>query len=219
MRARAQVCGQGPAATPEQLSGALFAGLPSSQAETLQGMMATCSYGKAEFSRALGSEVLTATVPIPCSGQTPYYRDYDSATCPFPGVCARISLRCTHAPAGRLPVANVACTLRTCCARRTNAPTPPAAPPPPAAAGAHAEWSDVANDYVQRVLGIDWSAYKYKVYVVPAGDLCSWGGMGWVGCQRDCRAWISGDLWMVRVRSSWLHACRLLGAACTQRPA
>jgi hypothetical protein len=57
----------------------------------------------------------------------------------------------------------------------------------------------VANDYVKHVLGIDWESFKYKVYVVPPGDLCSWGGMGWVGCKSDCRAWISGDLWMVRV--------------------
>jgi hypothetical protein len=62
---------------------------------------------------------------------------------------------------------------------------------------AAAEWSDVANDYVKHVLGINWEDFKYKVYVVPPGDLCSWGGMGWVGCKSDCRAWISGDLWQV----------------------
>jgi hypothetical protein len=60
-----------------------------------------------------------------------------------------------------------------------------------------AEWSDVANDYVQHVLGYNWHEFQYKIYVVPPGDLCSWGGMGWVGCKDDCRAWISGDLWMV----------------------
>jgi hypothetical protein len=68
---------------------------------------------------------------------------------------------------------------------------------------AAAEWSDVANDYVKHVLGINWEDFKYKVYVVPPGDLCSWGGMGWVGCKSDCRAWISGDLWQV--------GCRQLG--------
>lgn len=62
-----------------------------------------------------------------------------------------------------------------------------------------AEWSDVANDYVQHVLGYKWQDFKYKIYVVPPGDLCSWGGMGWVGCLSDCRAWVSGDLWKVSV--------------------
>ncbi|KAF6265132.1 Gametolysin peptidase M11-domain-containing protein [Scenedesmus sp. NREL 46B-D3] len=114
-----QVCGQGPATTPENLAAALFEGEPGSQAETVQGMFTACSHGNADFSRASG------------------------------------------------------------------------------------KWSDVANDYVKHVLGINWEEFKYKIYVVPPGDLCSWGGLGWVGCKSDCRAWISGDLWMYP--TTWMH--------------
>ncbi len=39
--------------------------------------------------------------------------------------------------------------------------------------------------------------YPTKIYVVPKGPTCAWGGMGYVGCQGDCRVWIQGDLWMV----------------------
>ncbi|KAF8054728.1 Abcb6 [Scenedesmus sp. PABB004] len=86
-------------------------------------MLRSCSYSAAEFSLALGSRVVAAVVPIPCTGKTPWGAAYDSAACPF------------------------------------------------------TEWSDVANEYVRTVLGIEWSEYKYKVYVVPPGDLCAWGGM------------------------------------------
>lgn len=65
-----------------------------------------------------------------------------------------------------------------------------------------AEWSDVANDYL-RGIGIKPEDFKHKLYVVPPGDLCSWGGMGYVGCTKDCRVWISGDLWQVRTSGSW----------------
>lgn len=60
-----------------------------------------------------------------------------------------------------------------------------------------AEWSDTAHAYLGTI-GIKWQDYKHKLYVVPPGDLCSWGGMGYVGCTQDCRVWISGDLWQVR---------------------
>ncbi|WIA38079.1 hypothetical protein OEZ86_001448 [Tetradesmus obliquus] len=143
------VCGQGPATTPEKLAAALFEGEADSQPETLQGMFSSCSYGNADFSRSAGCEVVSATVPIDCSGKTPWGAPFDSLTCPY------------------------------------------------------TEWSDVANDYVKHVLGINWEDFKYKVYVVPPGELCSWGGMGWVGCKSDCRAWISGDLWMFP--TTWMH--------------
>lgn len=71
-------------------------------------------------------------------------------------------------------------------------------PPPPYPLSLHpTEWSDVANSHLSG-LGIKWEDYKHKLYVVPPGDMCSWGGMGYVGCTKDCRAWISGDLWQVR---------------------
>lgn len=59
-----------------------------------------------------------------------------------------------------------------------------------------AEWSDVAHEYI-RGLGINADDFKHKLYVVPPGDVCSWGGMGYVGCTKDCRVWVSGDLWQV----------------------
>jgi hypothetical protein len=55
----------------------------------------------------------------------------------------------------------------------------------------------VAHEYL-RGLGIKWEEFKHKLYVVPPGELCSWGGMGYVGCTKDCRVWVSGDLWQVR---------------------
>jgi hypothetical protein len=80
-----QVCGQGPAATPEQLAAALFEGEAASQSETLQGMFRACSYGNADFSRDVGAEVVSATVPIDCTGKTPWGAPYDSMTCPYTG--------------------------------------------------------------------------------------------------------------------------------------
>jgi len=44
-------------------------------------------------------------------------------------------------------------------------------------------------------LGVRLEDYKHKVYVTPSGGLCKWGGMGYVGCQGDCRVWVSGDVW------------------------
>jgi hypothetical protein len=80
-----QVCGQGPATTPENLAAALFSTEASSQAETLQGMFDACSYGNADFSRAVGSEIVSAVVPIDCTGKTPWGAPYDSMLCPFTG--------------------------------------------------------------------------------------------------------------------------------------
>lgn len=80
-----QVCGQGPATTPENLAAALFEGEPGSQAETVQGMFTACSHGNADFSRASGSEVVSVTVPIACTGNTPWGAPYDSMLCPFTG--------------------------------------------------------------------------------------------------------------------------------------
>lgn len=75
---------------------------------------------------------------------------------------------------------------------RDNAP-PPHSPLLP-------EWSDVANDWVSKNTDINLDDYPHKVYVVVKGDTCEWGGMGYVGCSDDCRAWINGDLWDV---SGW----------------
>lgn len=86
----AQVCGQGPATTPEKLSAALFDGLPGSQHHTVQGMLHACSYGAANLSLAGGSEVIRAVIPIPCKGTTPWGTAYDSTACPFTGVCTVI---------------------------------------------------------------------------------------------------------------------------------
>jgi hypothetical protein len=80
-----QVCGQGPATTPENLAAALFSAEGSSQAETLQGMFDACSYGNADFSKAAGSEVVSAVVPIDCTGKTPWGAPFDSSLCPFTG--------------------------------------------------------------------------------------------------------------------------------------
>ena len=57
-----------------------------------------------------------------------------------------------------------------------------------------AEFSDMANDYLTKTLKINLKDYKYKIYIVPKGNLCNWGGMAYVGCVNDCRVWVSGDL-------------------------
>ncbi|GBF95823.1 hypothetical protein Rsub_08259 [Raphidocelis subcapitata] len=57
------------------------------------------------------------------------------------------------------------------------------------------EWSDVANDWVRKHTDINLDNWPFRVYVVPKGEVCGWGGMGYVGCYDDCRAWINGDLW------------------------
>lgn len=64
-----------------------------------------------------------------------------------------------------------------------------------------AEWSDVAVDYLRHNLGLELSLYTHKIFIVPKGYTCNWGGMGYVGCGDDCRAWISGDIWDVSHRS------------------
>ncbi len=56
-------------------------------------------------------------------------------------------------------------------------------------------WGDYALDYAQSVLGIPVQQYTHRMMIVPKGNVCSWGGMGYVGCKKDCRVWISGDLW------------------------
>lgn len=79
-----QVCGKGPATTPEKLEAALFDGLANSQPQTVQGAFRSCSYGNADFSKA-GVQVLSVTVPIPCKGSTPWNLHFDSSTCPYVG--------------------------------------------------------------------------------------------------------------------------------------
>jgi hypothetical protein len=56
-------------------------------------------------------------------------------------------------------------------------------------------WGDYALDYAQNVLRLPVQEYSHHVMIVPKGNVCSWGGMGYVGCKKDCRVWISGDLW------------------------
>jgi hypothetical protein len=80
-----QVCGKGPATTPQKLAAALFDGLSDSQPQTVQGAFKSCSYGNADFSKDSGVQVLTVTVPIPCKGSTPWNLPYDSSTCPYVG--------------------------------------------------------------------------------------------------------------------------------------
>lgn len=59
----------------------------------------------------------------------------------------------------------------------------------------------MANDWLKKnrpdIRLKDW---PHKIYLVPKGDTCGWGGMGFVGCDADCRVWINGDLWNVRRR-------------------
>jgi hypothetical protein len=92
--AAVQVCGQGPATTPEKLEAALFEGEAASQAETLQGMFRSCSYGNADFSRSVGTEIVSAVVPIDCTGKTPWGAPFDSLTCPYTGEAVLAVLGC-----------------------------------------------------------------------------------------------------------------------------
>lgn len=81
-----QVCGKGPATTPEKLEAALFDGLANSQPQTVQGAFSACSYGNADFSKGdSGVQVVPVTVPIPCKGTTPWNLPFDSSTCPYVG--------------------------------------------------------------------------------------------------------------------------------------
>jgi hypothetical protein len=95
----AQVCGKGPATTPEKLEAALFEGLADSQPQTVQGAFKSCSYGNADFSKESGAKVLAVTVPIPCKGATPWNLPYDSSTCPYVGELGRAGLQMPSRPA------------------------------------------------------------------------------------------------------------------------
>jgi len=55
----------------------------------------------------------------------------------------------------------------------------------------------VANAWVRANTQINLDDYPTKIYIVPRGPTCAWGGMGYVGCHGDCRVWIQGDLWDV----------------------
>lgn len=87
-----QVCGQGPATSPDKLAGALFDSLPNSQAETLQGMFRACSNMQADFSQQVGGVVVPVAIPIPCTGKTPWGAPFDSSTCPYTGTAVKLSL-------------------------------------------------------------------------------------------------------------------------------
>lgn len=56
----------------------------------------------------------------------------------------------------------------------------------------------MANEYLRKhVTEVSLDDYPFRVYIVPKGDVCSWGGMGYIGCYDDCRTWVNGDLWDV----------------------
>ena len=55
---------------------------------------------------------------------------------------------------------------------------------------------------MRRNTNVTLSDYPFKVYVIPKGGACGWGGMGYVGCFDDCRAWVNGDLWDVSARAA-----------------
>ncbi|KAL4421241.1 hypothetical protein ABPG75_010532 [Micractinium tetrahymenae] len=56
-------------------------------------------------------------------------------------------------------------------------------------------YSDAADE-VLRQRGIDLSAYKHRIYLLPPGP-CTFVGLGYVGCDGsyDCRVWIGADFW------------------------
>ncbi|PSC71116.1 hypothetical protein C2E20_5435 [Micractinium conductrix] len=51
-----------------------------------------------------------------------------------------------------------------------------------------------AADAALAARGIDLSRYKHRVYLIPPGQ-CGFVGLGFVGCQDSCRAWIGADFW------------------------
>lgn len=70
---------------PQELEGAMWDGLPKSQATTVEGMFKACSFGLADVSKKAGGALLRVAVPIPCSGVTPQGAGYSSSSCPFNG--------------------------------------------------------------------------------------------------------------------------------------
>eukprot|EP00887_Chlorella_sp_A99_P000100 scaffold16.g100.t1 len=66
-------------------------------------------------------------------------------------------------------------------------------------------WSDAAVSYATNTLKLDLSGYKHLVFVLPPGPPCDWGGKATVGCDEQCRAWITGNYWS----SVMMHAHEL----------
>ena len=56
---------------------------------TVAGMFDGCSFGMAEASKRVGSDLLRVAVPVPCSGRTPDGVPYHVDECPFNGGASR----------------------------------------------------------------------------------------------------------------------------------
>jgi hypothetical protein len=59
------------------------------------------------------------------------------------------------------------------------------------------EWADIIDAYVRRYLRVNMNAYYSRIYVLPKGTSCGFGGLGLLGpCDngRKCRIWISGNI-------------------------
>jgi hypothetical protein len=59
------------------------------------------------------------------------------------------------------------------------------------------EWANNADIYVEQILKIPLASFYYRIYVLPQGDSCNFGGLGLMGpnCSSyGCRVWISGKI-------------------------
>jgi len=161
-------------------------------------MFKGCSFGMAEMSKAMGGSMLRIPVPVPCAGVTPDGAAYNSSECPFNGAgvfCweGGLLLSSKEVWVAVLELLEAAPWLFTNRATHQNQPY----------VDTNTEWSDVANDWVRKNTKLNLDDWPFRIYVVPKGNVCGWGGMGYVGCYDDCRSWINGDLWSV---SGW--SCR-----------
>jgi hypothetical protein len=163
-------------------------------------MFRGCSFDMATMSKAMGGSILRVEVPVPCDGKTPDGYRFNSSECPFNGGRAWgwVAVGWMRGPRTRAPGPRLA-SLRASSARSLAGRCPPC----PAANPAPAEWSDVANDWVRKNTKVNLEDYPFKIYIAPKGDVCKWGGMGYVGCFDDCRSWINGDLWYVSAPPAW----------------
>ena len=57
-------------------------------------------------------------------------------------------------------------------------------------------WARKADQFMSQQLGLDLGRFDHRIYVLPHGDMCGFGGLGTVGpCNSKgapCRVWISG---------------------------
>lgn len=99
--------------------------------------------------------------------------------------------------------------IRTCSQNRTtfdnfivpgtiNIPCLPNALAPQSACSPY-EWSTAADDFARKQLRLPdstLSRFGHKIYILPKGTGCAFGGLGVLGpnCHPDCRVWISGDI-------------------------